>query len=41
MTADEGEGFLVEFPDVPGCISDGSTPEEAIANSRDALKAFC
>jgi len=39
MTADEGEGFLVEFPDVPGCISDGSTPEEAIANGRDALKS--
>jgi antitoxin HicB len=39
MTADEGEGFLVEFPDVPGCISDGSTPEEALANGRDALKS--
>lgn len=39
MTADEGEGFLIEFPDVPGCISDGSTPEEAIANGRDSLKS--
>jgi antitoxin HicB len=39
MTEDEGEGFLIEYPDVAGCMSDGSTPEEAIANGRDALKA--
>ena len=39
MTGEEGEGYLIEFPDVPGCISDGSTPEEAIANGRDALKS--
>jgi antitoxin HicB len=39
MSADEGEGFLIEFPDVPGCISDGSTPEEAVSNGHDALKS--
>lgn len=39
MSADEGEGYMIEFPDVPGCMSDGSTPEEAIANGRDALKS--
>ena len=37
-TKDEGEGYLIEFPDLPGCMSDGATPEEAIANGRDALK---
>jgi len=35
----EGGGYLIEFPDVPGCISDGGTPDEAIRNGRDALKA--
>jgi antitoxin HicB len=35
----EGGGYLIEFPDVPGCLSDGETPEEAIRNGRDALKA--
>jgi antitoxin HicB len=30
---------LIEFLDIPGCMSDGETPEEAIANGRDALKA--
>ena len=39
MTPDEGEGYLIEFPDLPGCVSDGRTPEEAILNGRDALKS--
>jgi predicted RNase H-like HicB family nuclease len=39
LTEDEGAGYLIEFPDVPGCMSDGATPEEAITNGRDALKS--
>jgi antitoxin HicB len=39
LATEEGGGYLIEFPDVPGCISDGETPEEAIANGRDALKS--
>jgi antitoxin HicB len=39
LAADDGGGYLIEFPDVPGCISDGETPEEAITNGRDALKS--
>ena len=39
MTNEEGGGYLIEFPDVPGCVSDGETPEEAIRNGRDALKS--
>lgn len=38
MTTDEGEGFLVEYPDVLGCIADGPTPEAAIVNGREALQ---
>jgi len=26
----EGGGWLVEFPDLPGCIADGETIEEAV-----------
>jgi antitoxin HicB len=36
----EGGGYLVEFPDLPGCISDGATVEEAIANGADALRSW-
>ena len=39
LSEEEGGGYLIEFPDVPGCISDGETPEDAIRNGRDALKA--
>ena len=39
LTAEEGSGFLCEFPDVPGCLGDGETPEEAIRDGRLALTA--
>ena len=39
LSDDDGGGYLIEFPDVPGAMSDGETPEEAISNGRDALKA--
>jgi antitoxin HicB len=36
----EGGGFLIEFPDLPGCMSDGETPEEAFINGRDAVRSY-
>jgi len=36
LSEDEGGGYLIEFPDLPGCMSDGETIEEAIANGEDA-----
>jgi antitoxin HicB len=40
LAKDEGGGYSISFPDLPGCISDGATPEEAIANGRDALMSW-
>jgi antitoxin HicB len=40
LSKDEGGGFAISFPDLPGCSSDGDTPEEAIANGRDALASW-
>lgn len=37
---DEGGGCLIEFPDLPGCLSDGATIEEAIASGADALASW-
>ena len=38
LSKEEGGGYLVEFPDIPGCMSDGKTIQEAIANGREALR---
>ena len=40
LPADEGGGFVIRFPDLPGCMSDGATCDEAIANGRDAFRAW-
>jgi antitoxin HicB len=37
---DEGGGFMVTIPDLPGCIADGATMEEAIDQARDAFQAW-
>lgn len=40
LTEEEGGGFLISFPELAGCISDGETIEETIANGRDAFAAY-
>lgn len=40
LSKDEGGGYAITFPDLPGCRSDGATPEEAIENGRDALTSW-
>ena len=40
LSKDEGGGYSITFPDLPGCRSDGATPEEAIENGRDALVSW-
>jgi antitoxin HicB len=40
LTEEDGGGYLVEFPDLPGCLSDGDTIEEAITNGADALRSW-
>ncbi len=40
LSRDEGGGYAILFPDLPGCRSDGATPEEAIVNGRDALASW-
>ena len=40
LTPEEGGGYLVEFPEYPGCIADGESPEEALREGRDALVSY-
>ena len=39
LSAEEGGGFLISYPDFSDCISDGETVEEALSNGKDALKS--
>jgi len=40
LSAEDGGGFVATVPDLPGCMSDGETPEEAIANVQDAIASW-
>ena len=40
LTEAEGGGFLALAPDLPGCMSDGETPAEALANVYDAIECW-
>ena len=37
LPAEDGGGFSATVPDLPGCFSDGETPEEAVVNIQDAI----
>ena len=36
---DEG-GYWVKVPTLPGCITQGESVEEALANSKEAIEAY-
>ena len=37
--AEEG-GYVVTCPVLPGCVSEGETREEALANIKDAIEGY-
>jgi antitoxin HicB len=37
LPPEEGAGFVAMVPDLPGCMSDGETPAEALRNIQDAI----
>ncbi len=36
---DEDGVWIVECPSIPGCVSQGATRQDALANVQDAIKA--
>ena len=40
LSAEHGGGFVALVRDLPGCMSDGATPEEALANVEDAIACW-
>jgi antitoxin HicB len=37
LRPEDGGGFLATVPDLPGCMSDGETAEEALSNVQNAI----
>jgi predicted RNase H-like HicB family nuclease len=37
LSEEAGGGFIAEVPELPGCMSDGETPQEALENVYDAI----
>lgn len=35
-----GHGYTVRVPALPGCITEGSTREEALTNAKEAIAGF-
>lgn len=40
LIEDEEGGYVISYPELPGCISAGETVEDAIANGEDARKEW-
>ena len=40
LEAEPEGGFVVYAPALPGCVSQGATREEAIANIREAIELY-
>ena len=40
LSPEDGGGWLATFPDLPGCMGDGETPEAAIEDGYSAAKAW-
>jgi antitoxin HicB len=36
----DGGGYIATVPDLPGCMSDGETPEEALKNVQEAIASW-
>jgi len=37
LAESDGGGYLATVPDLPGCMSDGETPEEALKNMQEVI----
>lgn len=40
LSPEDGGGFVAYVPDLPGCMSDGATCEEAAHNGSDAIDSW-
>jgi antitoxin HicB len=41
LNPNEDGGYTVHVPILPGCISEGDTREQALANIKEAIEGYC
>ena len=40
LAESDGGGYLATVPDLPGCMSDGASPEEALKNVQEGIASW-
>jgi antitoxin HicB len=40
LAESDGGGYLATVPDLPGCMSNGATPDEALKNVQEAIASW-
>ena len=40
LSSADGGGYAATVPDLPGCMADGDTPEEALGRASDAIASW-
>ena len=40
LGGEDGGGWLADAPELPGCMSDGETPQQAVENLMDAITCW-
>ena len=38
--SEQDKAFVVEVPELPGCMADGATYEEAVANAQEVIQEW-
>lgn len=38
--SNEDEAFIVEVPELPGCMAHGESPEKALKNAKEAIQLW-
>ena len=38
--SEEDQGFVVEVPELPGCVADGESYQQAVANAQEVIEQW-
>ena len=38
--SEEDQAYIISVPELPGCMADGKTPEEAVRNAEEVIELW-